>query len=69
MRFTTLWNDHLIDWRCEVSFFVCLFNDLILSFCYSNLDTGNRWTQTRIEPTNQVYYIIESEPTNQVCLV
>ena len=26
---------------------VCLLDDSILGFCYSNLDTGNRWTQTR----------------------
>ena len=42
--------------------FVCLLDDLIL-FCYSNLDTGNRWTRTRIG----YHPCIKSEPTNQVC--
>ena len=38
----TIW---LID---DVKFvLVCLLDDLILGFCYSNLDTGNRWTQTQ----------------------
>ena len=35
---------YLIDWWCEVCF--CLLDDLILGFCYSNFDTGNRWTRT-----------------------
>ena len=36
----TIW---LID---EVKFvLVCLLDDLILGFCYSNLDTGNRWLE------------------------
>ena len=26
---------------------VCLLDDSILGFCYSNLDTGNLWTRTR----------------------
>ena len=26
--------------------FLCLLDDLILSFCFSNLDTGNRWART-----------------------
>ena len=42
---------------------VCLLDDLILGFCYSNLDTGNRWTQTRID----YHPCITSEATNQVC--
>ena len=29
--------------------FICLLGDLVLEFCYSNLDTGNRWPQTRID--------------------
>ena len=29
--------------------FFCLLDDLILGFCYSNLDTGNRWTRARID--------------------
>ena len=55
----TIW---LID---DVKFvLVCLLDDLILGFCYSNLDTGNRWTRARIDyhPCNT------SEPTHQVCL-
>ena len=43
--------------------FVCLLNDLILGFCYSNLDTGNRWTQTPID----YHPCITSELTKQVC--
>ena len=54
LRFTTLWNYHLIGWWCGVAiyhhielpfdwlivwcwFFVCLLDDLILGFSYSNL--------------------------------
>ena len=51
------------DWLMMWSFFVCLLNDLILGFCYSNLDTGNRWTRARID----YHPFITSEPTNQVC--
>ena len=43
--------------------FVCLHDDLILVFCYNNLDTGNRWTRIRID----YHPCITSEPTNQVC--
>ena len=41
MRFTTLSNYHLADWWCDVNSF-CLLDDLILSFCCSNLtkETG-----------------------------
>ena len=46
--FTPLSNYHLTDWWWEVCFLVCLLDDLILGFCYTNLDTGNRWTRTRI---------------------
>ena len=54
----TIW---LID---DVKFvLVCLLDDLILGFCYSNLDTGNRWTRTCID----YHCCITSEPTNQVC--
>ena len=54
----TIW---LID---DVKFvLVCLLDDLILGFCYSNLDAGNRWTRTRIN----YHPCITSEPTNQVC--
>ena len=47
MSFTNLWNYCLIGWWCEISF--CLLDGLILVFCYSNFDMGNRWTQTRID--------------------
>ena len=42
MRFTTLLNYHLTDWWCNVNFFVCLLDDLIQGFSYSNLtlETG-----------------------------
>ena len=54
----TIW---LID---DVKFdLVCLLDDLILGFCYSNLDTGNRWTRTRID----YHPCITRERTNQVC--
>ena len=43
--FTTLSNYHLFDWLMMWSYF-CLLDDLILSFCYSTFDTGNRWTRT-----------------------
>ena len=41
--------------------FVCLLDDLILGFCFSNLNTGNRETQTRID----YHPCIASKPTNQ----
>ena len=37
-------------------------DDLILGFCYRNLDMGHQWTQTRID----FHPGITSEPTNQV---
>ena len=42
MRLTTLLNYHLIDWLIDDATFVCLLDDLILAFCYSNLtrETG-----------------------------
>ena len=42
MRFTTLSNYHLIDWLIDNAMFVYLLDELILSFCYSNLtrETG-----------------------------
>ena len=54
----TIW---LID---DVKFvLVCLLDDLILGFCYSNLDTGKRWTRICIG----YHHCITSKPTNQVC--
>ena len=53
----TIW---LID---DVKFVLaCLLDDLILGFCYSNLDMGNLWTRARID----YHPCITSEPTNQV---
>ena len=40
MRFITLWNYHLI-WLIDDAMFVCLFDDLILGFCYSNSTREN----------------------------
>ena len=54
----TIW---LID---DVKFvLVCLLDDLILGFCYSNPDTGSQWSRTCID----CHPCITSEPTNQVC--
>ena len=57
-----LLDDILLPYRITISYritiwliddvkliFVCLLGDLVLEFCYSNLDTGNRWPQTRID--------------------
>ena len=52
----TIW---LID---DDAMFVCLLDELILGFCYSDFDIGNRWIRTRID----CYPWITSEPTNQV---
>ena len=53
----TIWLIH------EVKFFlVCLLDDLILGFCFNRLDTGNQWTQTRLDD----HPCITSQPTNQV---
>ena len=58
---------HLIelpfDWLMMKLVFACLLDDLILGFCYSNLDIGNWWTRNRID----YHSCITSEPTNQVC--
>ena len=43
--------------------FVCLLDDLILYFLVQKFDTGNRWTQIRIN----YHSCIASELTNQVC--
>ena len=42
MRFTTLSNYQLIDWLIDDAMFVCLLDELILDFCYSDLtrETG-----------------------------
>ena len=41
---------------------ICLLDDLVLGFCYSSLDTGKRWTRTRIN----YHPCITSKPTNQI---
>ena len=40
--------------------FVCLIDDLALGFCFSQFDTGNRWTRTHID----YHSCITSKPTN-----
>ena len=35
-----------LDWLINDAVFVCLIDELILSFCYSNFDIGNWWTFT-----------------------
>ena len=59
---------HLIelpfDWLIDDAMFVCLLDDLILDFCYSNLirETGG------CELASSDYHsCITSEPTNLVC--
>ena len=42
--------------------FVCLLDDFISGFCYSNLDKGYQWTRSLID----YHPCITSEPTNQV---
>ena len=65
--FPTLSNYHFIDITLSIDdvkfVLVCLLDDLILGFCYSNLDTGSRWSRTRID----YQPCITSEPTSQVC--
>ena len=52
----------LIDWWCDDAMFICLLDELILGFCYSDFEIGNRWIWTRID----YHPCITSEPTNQV---
>ena len=53
----TIW---LIDWLIMQYLFVCLFDELIVGFCDSDFDIGNRWIWTRIN----YHPCITSEPTN-----
>ena len=53
----------LIDWLIDDTMFVCLLDELILDFCYSDFDMENRWIWTRIN----YHPCITSEPTNKVC--
>ena len=43
---------------------VCLLDDLILGFCYSNFETGNRWTRTRIDYHPSITSRYESDRGN-----
>ena len=70
LEFTRLLLDeiyHLIelpsDWLLADEMFVCLLNELVLGFCYSDFDMGNQWIWTRIDR----HPCIINEPTNQVC--
>ena len=61
---------HLIqlpfDWLIDDPMIVCLLDELILGFCYSDFDIGIRWLNTLW--THIDYHpCIASEPTNQVC--
>ena len=56
-------------WLIDDAMFVCLLDELILGFCYSDFDMGNRWIWTRIdyhpcvtsEPTDQVYILCKTQ--------
>ena len=58
---------HLIelpfDWLIDDAMFVCLLDELILGFFYSDFGIWNWWIWTRID----YHPCITSEPTNQVC--
>ena len=45
IRFTTLSNYHLNDWWCDVSFFFCVSDDLILAFLWDGkpVDSNSHW--------------------------
>ena len=60
MRFNTLLNYHLIDWLIDNAMFICLIDELILGFCYSDFDIGNWRIRTRIDYNP----CITSEPIN-----
>ena len=72
LEFTRLLLDeiyHLIelpsDWLLADEMFVCLLNELVLGFCYSDFDMGNQWIWTRIE----YYPCVTSKSSSQVLLV
>ena len=58
---TTLSHYYLIDRWCDIDFclFICWFDS---KFLLQLLDTGNRWSRTRID----YQFCITSKPTNQV---
>ena len=58
---TTLSYYYLIDRWCDIDFclFICWFDS---KFLLQLLDTGNRWSRTRID----YQFCITSKPTNQV---
>ena len=49
-------------WLIDDAMFVCLLDELILDFCYSNSEMRNRWIWTRID----YHPCIAGEPTKQV---
>ena len=51
------------EWLIDDAMFVCLLDELILGFWYSNFDMGSRWIWTHID----YHPCITSETTNQVC--
>ena len=53
----TIW---LIDWLIDNAMFICLIDELILGFCYSDFDIGNWRIRTRIDYNP----CITSEPIN-----
>ena len=58
---------HLIElpfeWLIDDAMFVCLLDELMLSFFLQRFDIANRWIWTRID----YHPCITNEPTNQVC--
>ena len=58
---------HLIelpfDWLIDDVMFVCLLDELILGFSYSDFEIWNRWIWTRID----YHPCITNKQTNQVC--
>ena len=66
LTFTRLLLDEIyhLTWLIDLVklVFVCLLDDFMSGFCYSNLDTAYQWTRTLIH----YHPCITSEPTNQV---
>ena len=58
---------HLIklsfDWWIDDAMFVCLLDEWILDFCYSNLT----WETGGFELASNITLVITSKPTKQVC--
>ena len=51
------------EWVIDDAMFICLLDELILSFLLQRFDMGKRWIWACIN----YYLCITSEPTNQVC--